>query len=247
MSITADGLSRAAESITPPSWRLRMRRKAELAGLGPTGVEKVMRAKATVTLAAAAVLGAFAFLFGAGIAGLVLWIVAGAAIGYLLPDVWLAGKAEQRQAEIRRDLPETLDLLSIAVAAGLGLEAAIDLVAQRLPGPLGEELARLLQETALGSSRRQALQRLRERTEVAELSAFALALSQADSLGSPVAEVLRSQASEVRMLRRQRAREAAAKVPIKLLFPLLIAIFPALGIVVVGPAAISIARAFGIG
>ena len=96
----------------------------------------------------------------------------------------------------------------------------------------------------LGASRREALQSLRERTEVSELSTFALALAQADALGSPIGEVLRVQAVQMRMLRRQRAREIAAKVPVKLLFPLLLCIFPALFITVVGPAAISIMKAF---
>ena len=127
----------------------------------------------------------------------------------------------------------------------MGLEQAIELVARRMPGALGEEFHRMLQEVQLGASRREALAHLRERTEVPELSTFALSLAQADSLGSPLGEVLRVQAAQMRMLRRQRAREIAAKVPVKLLFPLLLFIFPALAIVVIGPAIVTILKAFG--
>jgi tight adherence protein C len=174
-----------------------------------------------------------------------MWAVLGALFGFFLPDLFIARRADDRQGEIRRALPEALDLLAIAVQAGMGLEQAIELVARRLPGALGEEFHRMLQEVQLGSSRREALTHLRERTEITELSTFALSLAQADTLGSPLGEVLRVQAQEMRMLRRQRAREHAAKVPVKLLFPLLTCIFPALAIVVIGPAAISIIKAFG--
>jgi tight adherence protein C len=126
----------------------------------------------------------------------------------------------------------------------MGLEAAIDLVVQRLPGALGEELHRMLQELALGVSRREAFANLRDRTEVDELSTFALILTQADALGSPLGSVLRAQAAEMRALRRQRAREQGAKTPVALLFPLLLGIFPALMLVIMGPAVVSIVRAF---
>ncbi|MGH2708875.1 MAG: type II secretion system F family protein, partial [Actinomycetota bacterium] len=130
------------------------------------------------------------------------------------------------------------------VQAGIGLEGSIELVSRKLPGALGDELHRLLQEIQLGASRRQALQALRDRTNVSELSTFALALIQADTVGSPVARVLGAHAAEMRMLRRQRAREKAAKLPVKLLFPLLLTIFPALMIIVIGPAVISIIKVF---
>ncbi len=239
------GLERAVRAVTPSWWVARMRRHARLAGLGRWGAEGVFALKGAAAAAGALGAGMLAATTAAGPGGLLVWVLLGAAAGFLLPDVWIARRAEARQAEIRRTLPETLDLMAIAVQAGMGLEAAIELVAQRLPGPLGDELHRLLQEVQLGSSRREALQHLRERTEVGELSAFALSLAQADALGSPLADVLQVQAAEIRMLRRQRAREQAAKVPVKLLFPLLLGIFPALGIVVVGPAVVSIAKAFG--
>src|SRR5205085_6775439 len=146
-------------------------------------------------------------LTGVGLDNSLLFGFIGAAIGFMLPDVFIAQKGKRRQEEIRKALPETLDLLAIAVGAGMGLEAAIELVIQRLPGALGEEFHRILQELSLGVSRREAFGSLRTRTEVDELSTFALILTQADALGTPLSVVLKSQAAEMRMLRRQRARE----------------------------------------
>lgn len=236
-------LERAGRAVTPAWWIERLRRNASLAGLGRFGLEDALAAKAMMTLVGIAVFGVGAGL--AGVGGPMVWVVLGGAVGFFLPDVWVARRAESRQEEIRRTLPEALDLLAIAVQAGMGLEQAIALVAERQRGALGVELGVMIQEVQLGSSRRDALAHLRERTEVAELSTFALALAQADALGSPIGNVLRVQAVEMRALRRQRARERSAKVPVKLLFPLLLCVFPALGIVVVGPAAVSIVRAFG--
>jgi len=235
---------RMGRTVTP-SWQMkRIRRNAQLAGLGSGGVEGLLALKAAGVAAGATLIPLAMAALGASFGPVVLWAVLGGAIGYFLPDVWVARKGETRQNDIRRMLPETIDLMAIAVQAGMGLEGAIELVARKLPGPLGEELQRLLQEIQLGSSRRQALQKLRDRTEISELSTFAMALIQADTIGSPVADVLQTHASEMRLLRRQRARETAAKLPVKLLFPLLLLIFPALMVIIIGPAIISIVEAF---
>lgn len=240
-----DSFRRMGRTVTP-AWQLkRMRRHVMLAGMGPGGVEGLLALKAAGVVAGATLLPLAVAALGARFGSVVLWAIIGGAFGFFLPDLWIARKGEARQQDIRRTLPETIDLMAIAVQAGMGLEGAIELVSRKLPGALGDELHRLLQEVQLGASRRQALQKLRERTEVPELSTFAMALIQADTIGSPVAEVLQSHAAEMRMLRRQRARETAAKLPVKLLFPLLLTIFPALMIVVVGPAAIAIVEAFG--
>jgi tight adherence protein C len=236
---------RGARSVTPSWWVERLRRNAALAGLGGLGLEGALALKAVVALGVATIFVAGSAAAGIGVGNVLIWAATGAFVGFFVPDAWLARRAEARQGEIRLMLPEALDLLAIAVGAGMGLEQGIELVARRLPGALGEELHRTLQEVQLGASRREALAHLRERTEVSELSNFALALAQADALGSPLGEVLRIQAVQMRMVRRQRAREQAAKVPVKLLFPLLVCIFPALGVVVIGPAAISILKAFG--
>jgi tight adherence protein C len=227
-----------------PGWQLkRMRRNATLAGFGRRGVEGVLALKSASAIAGATVLPAGLALLGSRPGGVIVWAVLGGLIGFFLPDIWISKRGEARQEQIRATLPEVLDLMAIAVQSGMGLEGSIDLVSRKIPGALGDELHRMLQEIQLGSSRRQALQNLRERTAVDELSTFALALIQADQVGSPIAEVLQTYAAEMRMLRRQRAREQAAKLPVKLLFPLLFAIFPALMIIVLGPAAVSIFKA----
>lgn len=239
-----DRFRRIGRTITP-GWQLqRTRSHARLAGLGPGGVEGVLALKAAATIAGATLLPLAMAALGAKFGSVVLWAMLGGAAGFFLPDFFIARRGERRQEDLRRALPETIDLLAIAVQAGMGLEAAMELVSRKLPGALGDEMHRLLQEIQLGASRRQALQNLRRRTEVSELSTFCLAMIQADAIGSPVADVLQTHAAEMRMLRRQRAREQAAKLPVKLLFPLLFTIFPALMIVIIGPAAISIIKAF---
>lgn len=166
----------------------------------------------------------------------------GAGLVSFVPDVLLDSRARSRQKEIARDLPDALDLLAITVEAGLGLEQALGVVTERLTGPLGDELRRMLAEIELGVDRRHALDLLRRRTDVRELSAFVVALHQADELGIAVGDVLRVQSQQVRLLRRQRAREAAAKTPVKILFPVVLGIFPAMFVVTVGPGAITIIR-----
>ena len=239
-----DWMARIARAVTPSTMIARLRRNTSLAGLGSLGIEGALALKAAGAAIFALAIPGLMVLLGVGVGSLVLWGLLGAVFGFMLPDIFIARKGNQRQDMIRKALPETLDLLAIAVGAGMGLEAAIELVIQRLPGALGEEFHRLLQELSLGVSRREAFGALRERTEVDELSTFALILTQADALGTPLSVVLRSQAAEMRALRRQRAREQGAKTPVALLFPLLLGIFPALMLVVMGPAIISIMKAF---
>jgi tight adherence protein C len=236
---------RLGRTLTPAWQMTRMRKHAVLAGLGASGVEGILALKAAGTAAGAIAFSLLAAMLGVGSGMLAVWAVVGGAIGFVVPDLMIARKGTERQLDIKRTLPETIDLMAIAVQAGMGLEASIELVSRKLPGALGDELYRLLQEIQLGASRRQALQRLRDRTEVDELSTFALALIQADIMGSPVAEVLQSNANQMRLIRRQDAREKAAQLPVKLLVPMLLFIFPALIVVIVGPAAISIIANFG--
>ena len=158
-------------------------------------------------------------------------------IGLLIPSAWLTRKVDERQQAILKDLPDTLDLLAISVEAGMGFEGALDIVCQHFSSPLAEEFHRTLREMELGLPRRDAFQNLKRRTEVPELSNFVLALMQADALGIPIGRVLRTQATEMRSKRRQWAREKAAKLPVKMLIPLVLFIFPAIMIVVLGPAA----------
>jgi tight adherence protein C len=163
-----------------------------------------------------------------------------AVVGYYLPEWILRSRAGRRQNAIRRALPDALDLLSITVQAGLGFDAAMERVAREMGGPLGQELYRVSQEMRLGTSRADALRQLADRTTVPELSSFVLALVQAETLGISVAQILHVQAGELRIRRRQRAEEAAIKLPVKLVFPVVLCIFPALLVVLMGPAAITI-------
>jgi tight adherence protein C len=159
------------------------------------------------------------------------------AIGLLVPSAWLSRRVEERKGAILKDLPDTLDLLAISVEAGMGFEGALDIVCQHFSSPLADEFHRTLREMELGLPRRDAFQNLKRRTEVPELSNFVLAILQADALGIPMGRVLRTQATEMRAKRRQWAREKAAKLPVKMLIPLTMFIFPAIMIVVLGPAA----------
>lgn len=240
-------LTKVARAVTPGTMVARLRQNTSLAGLGSLGVEGALALKTAGAALMALIFPLGLALIGVSVGNVVLLGFIGAAIGFMLPDVFIAQRGRKRQAEIRKALPETLDLLAIAVGAGMGLEAAIELVIQRLPGALGQEFHRILQELSLGVARREAFGSLRTRTEVDELSTFALILTQADALGTPLSVVLKSQAAEMRMLRRQRAREQGAKTPVALLFPLLLGIFPALMLVVIGPAIISIMKAFSAG
>jgi tight adherence protein C len=174
--------------------------------------------------------------------GLLRMVVILAGMGAFAPSAWLRRKQDERQASIRRDLPDVLDLLAISVEAGVGFEGAVEVVTRHFDSPLGIELSRLLQEMELGLPRRDALQNLKRRTEVPELSNFVLILVQADALGMPIGRVLRTQAVEMRLKRRQWAREKAARLPVKILLPLTLFILPALFVVILGPAAMSIAK-----
>lgn len=221
-----------------PAGRIDLiRRRIVYAGMdGQLTAERVMGYKA----GAAVVF----FLFGLnGAPGQIpplLWALLFGALASFAPDLWLDSRARERQTKVSRDLPEALDLLAISVEAGLGLEQAIEIVTENLRGPLGEEFTRMLREIELGVSRRAALNELRYRTDVNELSAFVVALLQADQVGAPIADVLRVQAEQVRLKRRQRAREKAAQTPVKILFPLIFFIFPSIFVVTVGPGAINI-------
>lgn len=167
-----------------------------------------------------------------------------ACIGFFTPDVLLTGTARRRQETIQKALPDTLDLLTISVEAGLGFDAALAHVMHQVDGPLSQEIGRMLQEVQLGMSRVDALRRLSERTDVDELRGFILAVIQADIFGVGVAKVLRAQAKELRTKRRQRAERKAMQTPVKILFPLIFCVLPALFVVIIGPGAIRVVDNF---
>ncbi len=166
----------------------------------------------------------------------------GAIFGYTIPEFWLGGRVKKRQKAILLMIPDTLDLLTISVRAGLGFDAALGKVVEKLAGPLSDEFRRALAEVRVGKARRDALRDIVPRTEVAPLTNFIGAIIQAEQLGVSVSKVLQVQSEQLRIERRQRAEEQAAKAPIKMLFPLVGCIFPSLFIVILGPAIILIVQ-----
>jgi tight adherence protein C len=164
--------------------------------------------------------------------------------GWMLPRTWLRGQMKARQKLIIKALPDSLDLVTTCVEAGLGLDAALARVAEKTEGPFAEELKRMLRDVAMGKLRRDALTELHERVGVEELTNFINSIIQAEQLGVGIAQVLRVQSDQLRTKRRQRAEKSAHEAPIKMLFPLVLFIFPAFMIVILGPAVIRIATNF---
>jgi len=174
-----------------------------------------------------------------GMKGFGMLVFAGV-IGYFLPDMWLKNKIAARKAEIQRRLPDSLDLLTVSVEAGLGFDMALSKVVEKMKGPLAEEFSRVLHEIRMGKPRRDALKAMATRVDCADLTQFISALVQADKLGVSLANVLRVQSDQMRLKRRQRAEETAMKAPLKMSFVLVFFVLPALLIVLLGPAAISV-------
>jgi len=169
-----------------------------------------------------------------------------AILGYYLPNVWLGSKINARKNEITRALPDALDLLTISVEAGLGFDAALHKVTEKWDNALTREFHRALSEMRMGRTRRDALRDLVHRTDVPDVNTFVAALIQADQLGSGISRVLHIQAEQMRLRRRQRAEEAAQKAPVKMIFPTVLLIFPALYVVILGPALPSLTNGFGV-
>jgi tight adherence protein C len=232
---------RVARRVTPLDTRDRLAKKLLLAG-SPAGwdAERVLAFK---------VIGAVGGVFGGFVLSTMLQpspLVSIVAISllafvrFVLPDSLVNRKVQERQKEILKTLSDTLDLLTISVEAGLSLNAAIAQVVQNVPGVLSAEFARMLQEIQLGVPRSEAFRHLADRTDVDELNGFALAMIQADVFGVSIASVLRTQAQQLRIKRRQAAEAKAQQTPVKIVFPLVLCILPALFVVIVGPGAIQI-------
>lgn len=227
--------------LSPSGTSERLTRRLDLAGNpGRWTAERVMGAKGGALLIGAVV----GLLFGGlGVRGL-LFAGLGGAAGLFLPDLLLYNLGLKRQEELRRGLADALDMLTVCVEAGQGFDAALLQVARSIEGPIAGEFARVLSEVQIGKSRGEAFTSLAARTTVTEAKTFVSSLAQADRLGLPIGNVLREQAQQMRLVRRQRAEEKAQKVPVKILFPMLLFIFPALFIVIIGPGAIRMMDAF---
>jgi tight adherence protein C len=166
------------------------------------------------------------------------------ALGFFAPDYAVTLKARSRRERIRADLPDALDLLAVSVEAGLGFDGAVAKLSEHMDGPLAEEFALTLSEMRIGESRQEALKRLAERVDAPELSAFVRAIIQADQLGTTLGRILRVQAADSRLRRQAAAEERAMKAPIKMLFPTVLFIFPAMFLVILGPAILNVQELF---
>ena len=235
-----DALVRRARRLTPAGVIESLERRAFLAGLSeawPT--ERLLATKVILALVLGGA-GGLAFLANPSVGTTVLAIALFFG-GYFSVDYLMDLRARERQATIERELPDLLDQITVCVEAGLGFEAAMAKVAEN-DGPLPAEIGRTLQDIQIGITRDRALEGLLERTDVTDLRTFVHAFVQAERYGIPVARVLRVQADEMREKRRVRAEERAMKMPVKIVFPVVLCILPALFVVVAGPAAIRISK-----
>ncbi len=234
-------LSGTVARITSQSFSERTEKRLALAGHpGNLRVGDWLGIKAIGALVGAgAMFLVFGLLQGNIPAGLGLAVV-GLLGGYTVPEFWLGGRVKKRQKLILLQIPDALDLLTISVRAGLGFDGALGKVVEKLKGPLTDEFRRALAEIRVGKARRDALRDIVPRTEVPALTNFIGAIIQAEQLGVSISKVLQVQSEQLRIERRQRAEEQAAKAPIKMLFPLVGCIFPSLFIVILGPALILI-------
>jgi tight adherence protein C len=180
-----------------------------------------------------------------GAGGLLMGAIILGATGFIAPDYGLTLKARGRKERIRADLPDALDLLAVSVEAGLGFDASLAKINEHMEGPLAEEFGLTLSEMRIGESRSEALKSLSERVDAQELSAFTRALIQADQLGTSLGRILRVQAADARLRRQAAAEERAMKAPIKMLFPTVLFIFPAMFLVILGPAILNVQKLFG--
>lgn len=239
-------LAARLKDLLPRNHMATIRRRLVLAGLsGRFGAEEYLAGQVIGGVVGALLgllLGVGLDWSGNGVIGLTVGL---ALLGLFAPSLYVKQSRDVRVEEIERELADVLDVLAITVEAGVGLEGAIQAVTERFRSPLSAELGHMLSEMELGLSRREALQNLRGRTDIPDLNGFILALLQADALGMPMTRVLQTQADEMRRRRRARVREAAAKLPVKLIFPLVVFILPALFIVIMGPAAMQIAQNLG--
>jgi tight adherence protein C len=239
------GLTGLGRRFTPVGYIDQVRRKHSALGISDKDAVDRFLATRVATVAAVPLLFIFFFFIWAPggllqVGGFLLLSV----LCILGPDAVLNRKVEERKNAIRIALPDVLDLLVISVEAGLGFEQALDRTVASVPGALTDEFSRMLGEVRAGASRADAMRNMESRCDVPELRSFVLAILQADTFGVSIGRVLRAQADEMRIKRRQLAQEQAQKAPVKMLIPMVFCIFPALFVVVLGPAIINITKSF---
>jgi tight adherence protein C len=187
---------------------------------------------------------ALALTLHAAFLGFSVLVLLGIIGGYVAPDLWLRSRTDSRKVEIQNQLPDTIDLLTISVEAGLGFDQALGRIVSKSSNTLSREFAQVLQQMRLGIPRRDALRQMADRTGVDDVTQFVGAIVQAEQLGASVGRVLRVQSAEMRVRRRQRAQRLAQQAPIKMLFPMAFLILPSIFVVVLGPAIPRIVKVF---
>jgi tight adherence protein C len=241
------GLTSLGRRFTPTGYTDKIRQKFIFSGNGSADAVDRFLAIRVITVCFIPAAFAFSYIWNpaklSGLTQLMVFAVLSLAL-VLGPDALLSRRVEARQHDLRRSLPDVLDLLTISVEAGLGFEQALDRTINAVPGPLSDEFSRMLGEVRAGASRADAMRALEQRTNVPEVRSFVLAILQADTFGVSIGRVLRAQADEMRIKRRQIAQEQAQKAPVKMLIPMVFCIFPSLFVVVIGPAIINIREAF---
>lgn len=242
------GMSAFLSRFAPQRNVAEIKRKLDLAG-NPNqwSASDFLGVRGLVALITAAMLLLPPFLLRAQPMQLLLFVGIGGVLGFYLPLFWLNYRIGARQHEIQRALPDALDFLTISVEAGLGFDAAMVKVVEKWDNELSRAFARVNAEIRVGKLRREALRDMANRIDVPDVSNFIAAVIQADTLGVSIAKVLRIQSEQMRVKRRQRAEEQAAQAPVKMMFPLVFLIFPALLIVLLGPAILILTTGGGFG
>jgi tight adherence protein C len=229
--------------VHPKTTTESVRLKLLAAGMRNVSPTSFLAAKAAFGLGGL-VLGA---MFGGALAGGVgvfVFALALGGIGFIAPDFVIGSRARKRRDSIKAQLPDALDLLAVSVEAGLGFDGAISKLTDHMDGPLTEEFGLTLNEIRIGESRQDALKKLSERCDTPEVSGFCRAIIQADQLGISLGRILRVQATDSRLRRQAAAEEKAMKAPIKMLFPTVMFIFPAMFLVILGPAFLNLSKIF---
>jgi len=232
-----DSIGKRIYYFTPAGMKRQILEKLAQAG-NPVGTFEFVGYKVLCALAVAAVYSLFFFLgqpSGSRIFLLLFMTILSSLIAFMLPEVWLSTLVTKRTKDMERDLPDAMDLLTVSVEAGLGFDGAIQKVSENFKDPIAGELKEYLKEIRLGYTRVDALRNLSARTKISDLQAFVAAIIQADQLGVGISKVLRVQSEQMRVKRKQRAQERAMQLPVKIIFPLVLFIFPAIFAVLLGP------------
>jgi len=239
-----DRLAKATLRLHPKTTVEGVGNRLLAAGLGRSISPTTFLALKSGLAIAGGVLGAVFGGAATGAGGVFLFAIALAGLGFIAPDFAVSSRARARRDRIRSELPDALDLMAVSVEAGMGFDGAISKLTEHMEGPLADEFALTLSEVRIGESRQDALKKLAERTGTPELSSFVRAIIQADQLGISLGRILRVQATDSRLKRQAAAEEKAMKAPIKMLFPTVLFIFPAMFLVILGPAFLNLSKVF---